>query len=112
MPPAYVKPYVKRQKNDMANAEGSEWAMSTGPRATFAFLALIGRASVGHVGNAVLADLPPARRAVAFDAERRAGENSRHIAAVNLPTGECRRHRAKRHRKYKAGADKRPGALA
>ena len=31
MPPAYVKPYVKRQKNDMADAEGSEWAMSTGP---------------------------------------------------------------------------------
>jgi hypothetical protein len=31
--------------------------------------------------------------------------SSRHIADVNLPTGECRRHRAKRHRKYKAGAD-------
>src|SRR6187200_339901 len=51
-----------------------------------AFLALLGRAPVRDVGNAVLADLPPARRAVdAFDAKRLAGENACHVAAVNLP---------------------------
>jgi transposase len=33
MPPAYVKPYVKRQKNDMADAEASCEAVTKGQHA-------------------------------------------------------------------------------